>query len=79
MPSIAQELRLKRQTRTILAHLKSYDSISPVEALVSHGISRLAPAIYELRQAGYSITTNMKRDAVGHHYARYIIDKDKSK
>jgi hypothetical protein len=59
------------QTLTVLRHLKKRGSISPIEALVTYGIPRLAARIFELREAGYGIVTKMKRDEAGHTYARY--------
>jgi len=69
--ALAREINLKPSVRKILSHLKERETISPVEALVSHGISRLAAAIYELRQEGWDISTEMRKDASGHPYARY--------
>jgi hypothetical protein len=71
-PSFATEINLKPQTRQILRHLRK-ESISPLEALTVYGISRLAPAIYDLRQAGYTIRSEHKRDAMGHNYTRYTL------
>lgn len=60
------------QTQTVLTHLSSRGSISPMEALVSYGIMRLAADIHRLRERGYGIETEIKRDEAGHKYARYI-------
>jgi hypothetical protein len=70
-PSIADELRLKPQARKVLAHLKSRHSISPLEAQNVYGVYRLAASIHELRNAGFIIETQNKKDAAGHKYARY--------
>jgi hypothetical protein len=59
------------QTKTVLKHLEQRGSISPMEALVSYGISRLAADIHRLREAGHGIYTEYKRDEAGHKYARY--------
>lgn len=70
-PSVANDLRLKPQAKTILRHLKKCDHISPAQALIVYGISRLAPCIYEIRSVGYDVITEMKEDAQGHKYASY--------
>jgi hypothetical protein len=59
------------QTETVLKHLNNRGSISPMEALVSYGITRLADNIYRLRNEGYNIGTVMSQDEAGHKYARY--------
>jgi hypothetical protein len=75
--SIANDLRLSPQARTVLLHLEKYGSISPSEAQVSHHIFRLAARILELRKAGYEITTENKRDAAGQPYGRYWLNGKK--
>jgi len=57
--------------QTALRHLKNRKTISPMEALATYGIMRLAPAIHDLRAAGYNIKTEIRQDAKGHRYARY--------
>ena len=59
------------QTQTVLTHLQRRGSISPMEALTSYGIYRLAAEIYRLREEGYGIFTHNKKDEAGHKYARY--------
>ena len=63
----------KTQNGLILKHLQRRKSISPVEAMISYGVMRLASRIHELRQAGHHIITIMKRDEAGHAYARYSL------
>lgn len=60
--------------KIILKHLKRRKSISPMEALASYGCARLAPRIFNLRQAGYNISTQINRDEPGHRYARYTLN-----
>lgn len=60
------------QTQTVLRHLESRGSISPMEAMVTYGIYRLAADIHRLREAGHGIDTEIKHDEVGHKYARYV-------
>jgi hypothetical protein len=63
----------KTQNELILSHLRRRKTISPVEAMISYGVMRLASRIHELRTAGHNIVTAMKRDEAGHAYARYIL------
>ena len=72
-PSIANDLRLKPQTKTVLRHLRKGNHISPMQALVVYSISRLAPCIHDIRKAGYNVSTEVKRDAQGHKYAQYAL------
>jgi hypothetical protein len=50
MPSINTAISLKPSAQTVLAHLYRRGSISPIEAQVSYGLTRLAAAIYTLRK-----------------------------
>lgn len=70
---LADLLQLKPQTRKILNHLCKKGSISPMEALTVYGIYRLSACIHDLRKVGIKISTNMRKDAAGHQYARYEV------
>lgn len=70
-PSVASDLRLTPQARTVLRHLKTHGRITPAKAQVIYGITRLASCIHEARVVGYNITTDHMRDAAGHKYAQY--------
>lgn len=70
---IIREMNLQPQMKTILQHLVSRGSISPMEALNTYGIYRLSSAIQRLRKVGYQIETQMRRDEMGHTYARYSL------
>lgn len=70
-PSIAKDISLYPQTKTVLKHLEKRGTISPMEALMTYGIYRLSARINELRRVGYKIKTTIKQDAAGHRYARY--------
>ena len=61
------------QKDLIFEHLRTQGSISPVEALVVHGIARLAARVQELRDGGLHIITTMSRDFNGRRYARYTL------
>lgn len=73
--SIAKDLSLKPQAKTILRHLRKHGHISPMQALVVYAISRLAPCIFDIRNVGYIVETQVKRDAQGHKYAKYTMAK----
>ena len=60
----------------IRKHLDHTGSISPIEALIVHGIVRLAPRIQELRDAGVPISTEFPVDQAGHTYTRYTLNVD---
>lgn len=72
-PTVATDLRLKPQAKTVLRHLRAKGHISPMEALVVYSISRLAACIHDLRKAGYDVSTVIKQDAQGHGYAQYAL------
>ncbi len=71
--TIASTLRLTPQAKTILSHLRKRDSITPMEALVTYSISRLASCIGEIRKAGFSVETTISRDERGHRFGRYYL------
>lgn len=63
------------QKTAILAQLKRGHSITPQEALRSFGCFRLAARIKELRDDGYTITTEIETDLLGSRFARYHMTK----
>jgi Helix-turn-helix domain len=75
-PSVASDLKLPPQAKTVLRHLKVHGHITPMKALVVYGLCNqsLARTIYELRHiAGYEIKTERKWDDAGHGYAVYTL------
>lgn len=64
----------KSQNDEILSWLKSGKSISPLEALEKFGCFRLGGRIYELKQAGHSIVTEMVTKN-GKRFAQYSLEK----
>lgn len=72
-PSVADDPRMTPKARVILRHLKAGKQITPSDALVVYGQSRLAAAIYEIRQAGYKVKTERAKDESGHGYSRYTL------
>jgi len=71
MASIAREIQLKPSAKTILQHMRKRGSISPMESLMTYGLSRLAAAVHDLRKAGINVSTEINEDERGHRYARY--------
>lgn len=65
------------QTDKIAAYLRTYGSITPLEALDRFGCMRLGARISELRQGGMIIRTEIvsgkSRTGRKTHYARYIL------
>lgn len=74
-PSVAADLRLKPQAKTVLRHLKTHGHISPAKAYVVYGMTRLAASIFEIRKVGYEITTTIHEDEQGHKYSEYTMAK----
>jgi len=48
-----------------------------MEALIVHGIYRLAASVHELRREGFNVFTTMHQDASGKKYARYHLNGKK--
>ena len=61
----------------VLRHLKTYGSITPIEALREYGIMRLASRISDLKKDGIPITKSIKKhiNQFGEptHYAPYSL------
>lgn len=70
------------QNERVLRHLKTYGSITPLEALSEYGIMRLASRISDLKKEGHIITKSLKKhtNRFGEHthYASYKLAKEKS-
>lgn len=62
----------------ILRHLQDYGSITPWEAMMEYGIMRLGARVFDLRRAGWPITTTMEsrvnRYGAAVRYARYKLE-----
>jgi DNA invertase Pin-like site-specific DNA recombinase len=74
-PTIANDLKLGKQCKTILAHLEKGKSISLMESLMVYQISRLSDVIFKLRNAGHDVGTEMRVAESGKEYARYSLNK----
>ena len=62
------------QTATILDHLLSGKTITPIDALNEFGCFRLAARIGELRKMGHDITTTKVTDG-GSTFAQYELQQ----
>jgi hypothetical protein len=63
-------MHISSQCEEILRYLQSGKPLTPLEALEKFGCFRLGGRIYELKQQGHKIETNMiKRN--GKRYAEY--------
>jgi hypothetical protein len=71
--NLVNAMNLSPQQKVILGHLAAKGSISNVESLVVHNISRLSDVILKLRRKGYDILTDVRVDASGHKYSRYTL------
>lgn len=75
------ENRKLTQREKIIAYLKEYGSITPLDALREFNCMRLATRVFELKKQGYKIKTviekakNKSGEPV--HYARYFLQEDK--
>lgn len=67
------------QTEQVIRHLKTFESITPMEALHDYSIMRLGARIFEAKRMGYEITTEIVTDVnrFGEptHYAKYRMKK----
>lgn len=67
---------MKRQTETILSHLKKTGSITQREALIDYSVQCLTKRIQELRDSGFQIeTVQKKHPTTGQRYARYVLKR----
>ncbi len=63
--------RTKNLTDTIQEHILREGWISPQEAWALYGCMRLAPRIHELRNRGFSISTQPQ---TARYRARYVLE-----
>lgn len=71
--NIVKEIRLTPQAKTILRHLETRGSISPMEAQIAYSITRLAACIYEIRKSGHAVNAVIKYDEARHKYTKYAL------
>lgn len=68
-----------KQTEQILDYMRTYGTITPLEALKDCGCMRLAARISDLRKAGHNITSRkvavIRRDGSKAFVERYTINE----
>lgn len=69
------DLNSMSQKEIVLEHLKYRGTITPLEALGTYSIYRLASIIQRLRKDGHQIITNIKRSILQRPYAEYRLKK----
>ena len=73
--TLANDLKLPPQAKTILRHLEKGKSITPMESLIVYGIYRLSDCIFKLRNAGHDILTADRTDERGKKYGEYRLNQ----
>jgi hypothetical protein len=63
------------QKSALLSHLIKYGWITPIKALEKYGCFRLAARIFELREVGHPIETQLIHTKDGKKYAKYLYRK----
>lgn len=71
--SLASDLNLPPQARTILAHLEAGKAITPLKAQNVYNIWRLSDVIYKIRNAGHDVLTDDRKDESGKKYGMYYL------
>ena len=67
---------MKSQNEKIEDHLIKVGSISWVEAADLYRVRSLTRRIADLRERGWAIDSEWRRDTLGQRYVRYILDND---
>ena len=65
--------RLSPLAKKVLLHLQTHGSLSHAEAVTVYRLPKVAFQIYELREEGIRISTELRQDATGKRYARYTL------
>lgn len=61
------------QVQTVLNHLQNFGNLSTAEAATVYKIRSLPRRITDLKELGYNISVELKRDPTGQRYARYTL------
>lgn len=72
--TLANDLKLPPQAKTILRHLERGKTITPMESLIVYGIYRLSDCIYKIRNAGHDVLTVDRQDERGKKYGEYKLN-----
>jgi len=73
--TLANDLKLPPQAKTILRHLEQGKTISLMESIFVYNITRLSDCIFKIRNAGHDVICEMREDARGHEYGRYRLNQ----
>lgn len=71
--TLANDLLLPPQAKTILRHLEKGKTITPLESLMVYSIARLSDCILKIRDAGHDVLMEMCKDERGHKYGKYSL------
>ena len=61
------------QAQTVILPLISQGALTPVEATEVYRIRHLSSKMFELEEQGFSVMTQLCKDAVGQYYTRYFL------
>lgn len=68
---------MKSQKKMVLEYIREFGSITSLDAFKDLGITRLSAVIFDLRESGYNIFTDIEhsKNRFGHptRYARYSL------
>ena len=67
---------LQPMTKQVLEHLVTVGNISGIEAIGMYKVRSLTKQISMIREAGYPVQSEWKRDATGQRYKRYYLSTD---
>jgi hypothetical protein len=72
---VLTDARGRTQRETVLEHLRRRGTITSYEALLVYKLPRLAARIGELREEGFDIVSEHKRDLAGARYVEYRLHR----
>lgn len=70
---------METQCKLILEHMQKHHGITQKEAINLYGCYRLSARIYDLRDRGYAILTNVREEVNRYgkksHFAEYVLQQ----
>jgi hypothetical protein len=70
---LVRAINLSPQQKTILTHLMRSGSISNIESQIIYKIGRLSDVVLKLREKGFKVKTDVRKDPAGQKYSRYSL------